>query len=340
VSRVGLIAAGGAALAVWLAFEPRIQEAARGVASKFCEPVPPSPEIAPLRARVPRDRVRIADHSVVTDGGEILRAAHGNSRNRLAADPSWWAAMRDRYGLNAVRLDTRITRRPTNAPYPDSTEHLLDVQAVFASVDQAVDAANQAGMYLILANFTSCCGHSNLAINKVFWAEAATRYKDHRHVLFEVQNEPVEGVEYGPADVAFQEEMYRFIRERAPETHVILWSAMYGAKRELLDVVRRAPSIDYRNASVGIHLYWHDRDDPEWNNTSRLREHFPVFNTEFSVGEKAGKVDADKVWAYSERTRLAWAYLDLRKTRTGFGNYGDGVLHKCAWAFNWPIPAH
>ncbi len=319
-----------------VALDAQVQEAARAVASKFCGPAALSGTAA---VRAQRRRVRIVDHAVVADNGEILRAAHGNARNRLAADSEWWVELRDRYGLNTVRLDTRITERPTNASYADSTANLVDVQAVFARVDAAVNAADQAGMYVILANFTSCCGHSNLELNKVFWGEASARYKDREHVLFEVQNEPVEGITYAPDDIALQEEMFRFIRERAPDTHIILWSAMYGTKAGLVDIVERAPSIDYSNASVGIHPYWHDRDDPDWVNTTSLRERYPIIITEFSVDEKTGKVDPEKVWAYAEQTRLSWAYLDLRKTRTGFGNYGDGVLHTCAWSFNWPIPA-
>jgi hypothetical protein len=304
-----------------------------------CAPARTSGESQAAFAGKLRGRVRIADNSLVTDTGEILRAAHGNSRNTVFLTRSWWTTMRDRYGLNAVRLDTRITNRPTNARFEDSTENLLDVAAVFDNVDVAVDRAAEAGMYLILANFTSCCGSSNLELNKVFWKEAAARYKDRPHVVFEVQNEPVEGIKYDPADVAFQQEMYRFIREVAPDTHIILWSAMYGTKAGLLDIVESAPEIDYRNASVGVHLYWHNRDDPAWQNLGKLRDRYPIINSEFSVGEKTGKVDSRKVWEFSEQTRLAWAYLDLRETRNGLGNYGDGVLNPCVWHFAWPIPA-
>jgi endoglucanase len=337
----GLLAAGAlvlvaASLFTWDALRSR---AARPNASAACEPERTGAESRAAFAGRRRDRVRIVDNTLVSDTGEILRAAHATSGNTVFLKRSWWTTLRDRYGLNAVRLDTRISKRPTSAPYPDSIDYLVDVEAVFDHVDAAVERAAEAGMYVILANFTSCCGQWNLELNEVFWTEAASRYKDSPHVLFEIQNEPVEGSDYRPEDIAFQQEMFRFVRERAPDTHIILWSAMYGTKAGLLEVVERAQAIDYSNASVGVHLYWHERDDPEWSNLGKLRARYPVINTEFSLGEKTGKVYPEKVWAFAEETRLAWAYLDLRKTRRGFGNFGDGVLNTCVWAFNWPIPA-
>ncbi len=335
----GLVFGGALAAAAALLFAWQRWPVAAPDASPDCEPARAGVESQAAFAGKPRERVRIVDNTLVTDTGEILRAAHGNSRNPLFVTRSWWTTMRDRYGLNAVRLDTRITDLPTASRFADSTDNLVDVDAVFDNVDVAVERAGEAGMYVILANFTSCCGQSDLELNKVFWKEAAARYKNSPHVVFEVQNEPVEGIDYQPADVALQQEMFRFIRELAPDTHIILWSAMYGTKAELLDVVERTPSIDYGNASVGIHMYWHDRDDPDWSNVTRLRERFPVIATEFAVSEKTGKVDPEKVWAFAEETGLAWAYLDLRRTRRGTGNLGDGVLNTCVWAFNWPIPA-
>ncbi len=115
---------------------------------------------------------------------------------------------------------------------------------------------------------------------------------------------------------------------------------MYGTDARLLDIVAGARPIDHSNTSAGIHMYWHDRDDPQWTHMACLREHYPAINTEFSVSEKKGKVDAKKAWAYSEEVGLAWIDLDQRQTPTGRGNYGDGVLNTCHWSFTWPIPPH
>jgi hypothetical protein len=337
--RIGLLIAAAAAAGValpyaWRALRPAPESA---TVSSECDPPLTGTATQAAFAGRQRERVRIVDNSLVTDTGEILRAAHGNTRNPLYISRAWWTGLRDRFGLNTLRLDARITTGSDGNS--NSPGNLVDVATVFDSADIVIDRAAEAGMYVILANFTSCCGDYNVELNKMFWKEAAARYKDRPHVLFEIQNEPVEGINYSAEDVAFQEEMFRFVRALAPDTHIILWSAMYGTKAEFLDIVASAKSIDYSNASVGIHPYWHDRDDPQWENVGRLRARYPVMNTEFSVDGKTGKVDTKKIWDFSERSRLAWAFLDLRATRRGLGNYGDGVLHPCEWSFSWPIPA-
>jgi hypothetical protein len=286
-----------------------------------------------------RGRVRIENNTVVTDTGVILRATHMNANQQK--DLAWLRRMRDAYGLNAMRLDVRITTRPTNAHYADSTAYLKpDLQKVFSEVDKVINLTEKAGMYLIITNFSSCCGSYNLKLNQIFWDKAAPRYKDRKHVLYEVQNEPVIGAEYTSTAISFQKTMYDYIRQRAPQTHIILWSSMYGAKASLFDTVRRASGISYSNASVGLHTYWHNRDDPNWANTEKLRNSYPVIITEFSKSpDKPAKVDTGKVWEYAERSKLSWAYLDLRRTDSGYGNHGDGVYNVCDWHFIWAAPA-
>ncbi|MEE8287976.1 MAG: cellulase family glycosylhydrolase [Nitrosomonadaceae bacterium] len=289
--------------------------------------------LLPATTKSPRGRVRLENNTIVTDDGQILRGTHGNSRQSQSL--AWYTTMRDQYGINTIRLDTRISSRPTNASYPDSTAYLLDINPIFSKVDTAVDRAEQSGMYLILANFTSCCGTYNTELNKIFWEEATARYKDRKHVIYELQNEPVGSANYDAGDIAFEEEMYHFIRNRAPNTHIILWSVMNGTKASLPGIINQAPTINYSNASVGIHPYWHNRDDANWTNTNKLRSLYPVINTEFSIDvKKLSKVDVEKVWTYSENTKMSWVFLDLRNG----GNYGDGVLHSCDWLFNWPAP--
>jgi len=244
-----------------------------------------------------------------------------------------------------MRLDVRITTRPTNATYLDSVAYLKpDLDAVFRNVDTAVDLTEQAGMYLILTNFTSCCGEYHTGLNRIFWDRAAARYRDRRHVLYEIQNEPVAWTpeRYDAAAIAFQEEMYAYIRARAPQTHIILWTPAHGTRAALLDKVRQAPSIDYSNASVGIHMYHHETEDPTWANTRALRNTYPIIDTEYSLepGNVADTTNARRLWEFLEGDNISWVMMDLTASPSGgFGNYGTGVSLPCQWNFLWPAPA-
>jgi hypothetical protein len=269
-----------------------------------------------------RGRVRIQNNTVVTDNGRLLRGAHGNCTNKVYADLSWWERMRDEFGLNVVRLDTRITSPPDSNNLPD----MKDLNAVFRDVDIAVDMAGKAGMYIVIDNHTSCCGKYNAELVRRFWEVAAPRYKDRTHVIYEVQNEPVKGANYSSTAIAFQEDMYRYIRQRAPNTHIILWSAMYGANSSFLSKVESA-DIDYSNASVGIHPYHWEKQDPQWQNVARLRDKHPVIINEFTTDSWKGDTDPMAIWRFAERTGLSWIALDLRDG----GNHGDGVYDPNKW---------
>lgn len=295
------------------------------------------------RPETPRDRVRIVNNSVLTDTGMLLRGAHLNANSSY--DLAWFRTMRDKYGLNTMRLDVRITTRPTNASYPDSTAYLKpDLEQVWRSVDKVVDLAQQAGMYLIITNFTSCCGEYHEDLNKIFWGAAAPRYKDRKHVLYEVQNEPTAWTpeKYDATAIAFEEEMYRYIRERAPLTHIIMWTPAHGTRLALLGKVRQGTDINYSNASVGIHAYGFTTEDPNFTNTINLKKEYPVFMTEYSMepGNQTDTERAAKLWQYLETNKISWTFMDLSETTSGgFGNFGTGVSLPCQWNFLWPAPA-
>lgn len=277
----------------------------------------------------PRGRVRVVDNTVVADNGSLLRGAHGWALNPVYKNLSWWKELRDTYHLNVVRLDTRITEPDTSSQLED----VVDIESLFEDVDVAVDRAEQAGMYIIIDNHTSCCIKYNPELVRMFWEVAAPRYRDRPHVIYEVQNEPVPGNQgfRRQEDIAFQEEMYHFIRQRAPDTHIILWSfaKIRGDSKASID---KAPSIDYTNASIGVHPYDHLVLDPDFDVLRDLREAYPVIISEFT-GLKATDVFA--VWDFAEDEDMSWVYLDLGVG----GNNGDGVADPEEWPVTWPADA-
>jgi hypothetical protein len=279
-----------------------------------------------------RGRVRIVDGVVVADNGSLLRGAHGNYSNTVYKQLSWWTNLRDKYKLNTVRLDTRITWPPDS----DRVSDMLDLNKIFADVDVAVNKAAEAGMYIIVDNHTSCCGNYNRTLVEAFWEKAAPRYKDRTHVIFEMQNEPVAWYpkDYTADDIQFQADMYQFIRARAPKTHIILWSFSKSTS-DMKAKIDQAPAIDYSNASVGIHPYRHTTTNG-LNALNALRASYPVIITEFANLPDKNTYPLT-IWDFAETNGISWMYLDLRFFPDGsYGNYGDGVWDPKAWPVTWP----
>ena len=278
------------------------------------------PDLAPESTSKPqvawaaeRGRVRIINNAVVADNGTPLRGGHISESFPGKYDHlSFWTKMRDNYRLNAVRL-TISTRGANN------------IARTLGRIDLAVEMAAKVGMYVILDNHASCCGAYSRELNERFWKQAAPRYKHRTHVLYEIQNEPVawRAEQYKAADVRFQVDMYRLVRNLAPQTHIILWS-FAKTSPGMLAKVQQAPQIDYRNASVGVHPYGTNLPPLD-----QLWRKYPVIITEFAHCCSA-KIPA--IWDYVNKEGLSWLFLDLNNG----GNWGDGVLHPQHWPVNWP----
>ncbi len=121
-----------------------------------------------------------------------------------------------------------------------------------------------------------------------FWEIVAGRYADWANVFYELANEPVP---WCPCDwdedaLAAQQSLLATIRDRAPETHVVLCSfANTNDEYKPMVAVVDALDVDWSNASVGFHCY-------QTGGTSApivaTRERYPVICTEVDVPVSAG----------------------------------------------------
>ncbi|GIW68820.1 hypothetical protein D6792_02520 [Candidatus Parcubacteria bacterium] len=341
-----------------------------------------------------RGRVRVGHGTVLTDRGTILRAVHA-ARKRPT---EWWRRMRDEFGFNTVRLDVRFTSFNTNQGGQDSMSNLLSesqITQIVQELDYAVAKAKEMGMYVIITNFTSCCGQYNEEVDRFFWRTIAPRYKDETHVIYELHNEPV-GYPGWSCSTQWQRDMvreysgymvrlYQLVRSLAPQTHIILWTPMYSLAdhgkflyawvtgtqpqvsgpedskypmscwQDLFSKVAAGQNtIDYTNASVGIHAYpghvWGQPTTQVWSWVERLRnEGYPVFVTEFSqfCDDEPYETNANisRIFSYLEDKQISWAYLECFKplredgTRGGGGNFGVGIMLSCSVPWLWQTPS-
>ena len=232
-----------------------------------------------------RGRVRIANNTVVADDGVLLRGGHvalpaGSTQYaNFNDDPNSWTRSRDNYNLNLVRL---VCYR---LPIPNWAGQAFTVDEIIPHIDKAVDNAEAAGIYIIVDYHPVGGYDANDA--RDFWTKVAPRYKDRTHVLYEVTNEPFAWypdtyARDQSALVSYEGGMYQLVRSLAPATHIILWSlsniasSTPGAVAALVD---KGSGILYDNASVGFHPYqW---DAGVIDQLTRLRQKYPVFDTEF-----------------------------------------------------------
>ena len=271
-----------------------------------------------------RGRVKIVDNVVVAGNGSLLRGASGNSFEvERYSQFSWWTNLRDDYKLNTVRMFMYCCNPVNTIVNP---VNVVNLGRLATNMDIAVNNAKRAGMYLILQIYNRA-GY-NEAVAQNIWGVIAPRYKDQTHVIYEAFNEPVhwQPSSIDAADIADQEEIFGYIRTRAPRTHIIMWSPAH-INDPLIDKVQAGTRIDYSNASVGYHPY----APSTYETAGRLRAAgFPVINTEFSRGK--GMQYLSGIWNYHEGNKISWIFLDLN----GGSNTETATPNPSHWPKTWP----
>jgi hypothetical protein len=193
-----------------------------------------------------RGRVKIANDTIVTDRGTLIRGGRVSldiwDETPSASDVD---TMKNSRGLNAFHI---------YAEYPGSNKA---AGYNSAKVDKVVDMADQNDLYVIL---TIGSGGANGSFNgsfvTAFWNFYAPRYKDRTHVVYEVVNEPQAwSAPYNSATLTMEKNAYAQIRALAPNTHIMMMS--YSQPNNWTQAATECANlgITWDNASVAFHTY-------------------------------------------------------------------------------------
>jgi hypothetical protein len=200
-----------------------------------------------------RGRVKIANNTIVTDWGTLIRGA------RVSLDiwdetpsQSDITTMKEKRGLNAFHIYAEYAGSNKPAGYNA------------AKVDKVVDMADENDLYVVL---TIGCGGDNGNFNQnfvtTFWDFYAPRYKDRTHVVFELMNEPQKwSAPYRANVLDMEKKGYDQIRKLAPDTHIMMMS--YSQPNNWTQAANECEGlgISWDNASVAFHTYGIDgRED-------------------------------------------------------------------------------
>ena len=235
---------------------------------------------AEMRGRVYVDN----NKNVVADNGEALRGAPffldtfmiKDMRQNEALYREYFRDMSRNYKMNVVRVSPWIgkwTYMQKGSIWYEN--HKSDITYM---VDKVIKWAEEDGIYVMLNLHTEFGTVVKMKPFQDFWDLFATKYKDHTHVIYEAINEP----HIQTANVHAYD-MYKYLRDRAPQTHIILWSVNDPEKVSVKDIQKYSNGIDYSNASMGWHSYETIiRKDLRWAIGNEYREAgIPSICTEF-----------------------------------------------------------
>lgn len=279
-----------------------------------------------------RGRVKIANNTIVTDRGTLIRGARVSldiwDETPSQADVT---TMKNSRGLNAFHIYAEYAGSNRPGGYN------------VTKVDKVVDMADENDLYVIL---TIGCGGANGSFNQTFvtqfWEFYAPRYKNRTHVVYEVMNEPQAwSAPYRDNVLKMEKDAYDQIRRHAPETHIMMMS--YSQPNNWTQAANECANlgISWENASVAFHTYGIDgREDNVLTSFYNALKSKGIAYT-CTEPNLTLQVITTKLF---ERDGVSQTYfINVREIATRNSSYYDWInSNDISWApdfGNWPEPA-
>lgn len=229
-------------------------------------------------------RPRILDGTVVTAAGQLIRGGHiqidAHARASTVGSAHFTA-------FKAAGAD--LVRLTYDGNGEGSLRPALSLDRAIELLDRAVLEAGRVGLIVKLEYARHSPGTTpDSGDIRRFWEAVAPRYAEFTHVCYGIANEPVawEPDDYRDSDIALQEELYKLIRAKAPETLLMLMG-FSSVDDTVIDCMEKVGFVDWSNACVDFHAYGPLEERSPW--WLALKARWPVFCGEFTHAPWAGQ---------------------------------------------------
>ncbi len=269
---------------------------------------------------MPRKRVKIFDNTLYSDQESLLRGTtiwvYKDGEQPGIADyarnNSYYERIRN-VGLNAVRVICFDPWQRANKFPHYNIDNPSDLQEFLSCLDVVVKLTAEHGLYAMI-NYHDI-GAYDFDHLQTFWKIVAPRYAKNTHVFYELANEPVSWFpeHYSDRVIQHQQKIYEFVRELAPDTHLVLLTFPNSESAKgsctMTDVAELLTVVDWSNASVGFHPYYTKGTSDA---IVELKSKFPVVNTEMEIANASGGKDIvamdGEEWGFQtmERLGISW----------------------------------
>lgn len=213
--------------------------------------------------------------------------------------------LRDEWGVNCIRV-AMYTQDYNGYCVTDNSGR----KKLLSTIDTAVKATKKLGMYVIIdwhvLNDQTPKKYEKQA--KAFFKKVAKKYKNNKHVLYEICNEPNGGTDWSTIK-SYANQVIPVIRKQNEDAVIIVGTPNWSQD---VDVASESPITGYDNLMYSVHFYAATHQDNYRKKCeTALKNGLPVICTEFSACEASGDGALDK------KSANAWIKL-LNKYKVSY----------------------
>lgn len=243
--------------------------------------------------------------------------------------------LRDKYGVNAVRLAMYTTEYYGYCDKGSASESLATVQKTLKErIHTGVTAATDLGMYVIIDWHVLNDQNPNKykAEAKSFFKEMSDKYKSYDNVIYEICNEPNGGTSWSDIK-AYAKEIIPIIRANDEDAIIIVGTPNWSQD---VDVASKSP-LNYSNIMYTLHFYSATHKDFYRDKLkTALSNGLPVMVTEYGVSEASGDgnintAEAKKWLDLLDANKISYFAWSLSNKAESASLLKAGISKKSGW---------
>lgn len=196
--------------------------------------------------------------------------------------------MRDEWGVEVIRL--AMYTEEYNGYCVGSSDNKKQLEKKIADT---VEDAKKLGMYVIIDWHILSDGNpqKNQAQAKAFFKKLSQRYKDEKHVIYEICNEPNGGTTWAQIK-SYAKVIIKTIQTYDKDAIIIVGTPTWSQD---VDLVAKDPIKGYDNLMYAFHYYAATHTD--WYRQkveNAIKAKLPIFVTEYGICDASGNGAIDK----------------------------------------------
>lgn len=242
-------------------------------------------------------KLSVRGANILDENGKVFQlkgvSTHGLSWFPEYVSKGAFQSLRDQWGANTVRL-AMYTAEYNGYCTGDSANRIK----LKKLIDKGVTAATDLGMYVIIDWHILSDKNPNTYKKQSisFFREMASRYKNHRNVIYEICNEPNGGTGWSQIK-SYADSVITEIRKADKDAIIVVGTPNWSQD---VDTAVKAPIKNRRNIAYSFHFYANTHKESYRKKLeSAVKAGLPVLVTEFGISTASGsggvsKTEGDK----------------------------------------------